>query len=60
MEGFENKAIVSAEHPTREWKRYVEGTFKGLKSADKDWFHEHINNIDPHIQVIVEDKGADE
>ena len=59
MEDFEIKAINTAEHPSRIWKRYVDDTFVVIESAKKDKFLEHINKMDPQIQFTTEDAKAD-
>ena len=59
MEDFEIKAIKTAKHPPRIWKRYVDDTFVVIESAKKEKFLEHINKMDPHIQFTTEDAKAD-
>ena len=59
MEDFEIKAINTAEHPPRIWKRYVDDTFVVTESAKKEKFLEHINKMDPHFQFTTEDAKAD-
>ena len=54
MEDFETKAINTAEHPLRIWKRYVDDTCVVIDSAKRERFLEDINNIDPHIQFTTE------
>ena len=60
MEDFETKAIKTAEHPPRIWKRYVDDTFVVIDAAKKDGSLEHINSVDPHIQFTTEDARTDE
>ena len=59
MEEFEIKAINTAEHPPRIWKRYVDDTFVVINAAKKEVFLEHIHSVDPHIQFKTEDAKAD-
>ena len=51
MEDFETRAIESAVDPPTIWKRFVDDTFVVIDSAKKQQFLEHINNMDPHIQL---------
>ena len=59
MEDFEIKAINSAEHPPRVWKRYVVDTFVVIESCQKERSLKYINRMDPHIQFTAEDGRAD-
>ena len=59
MEDLEIKAINSAVHPPRVWKRFVDDTFVVIDSTRKDIFLEHINNMDPHIQYTTKDAKPD-
>ena len=59
MEDFEIKAISTAEHPPRIWKRYVDDTFVVIESSKKEKFLEHINKMDPHIHFRTENAKAD-
>ena len=56
---FGIKAINTAEHPLRIWRRFVEDTFVVIESAKKEKFLEHINKMDPHIRFATEDAKAD-
>ena len=58
MQDFEIKAIQSAEHPPRIWKRFVDDTFVVQRTSDRDRFLEHINPIDQCIQFTVEHMTA--
>ena len=49
MEAFENRAITTALHPPRIWKRYVDDTFVLQHQAHKEEFLQHINTVDPSI-----------
>ena len=55
MEEFENKAIRTAENPSRLWKRYVDDTFVLQDIQHKEKFLHHIICIDKVIPVRVED-----
>ena len=59
MEAFENKAIETALHPPRIWKRYVDDTFVLQDQAHKEEFLQHINTVDPSIKFIVEEAKED-
>ena len=59
MEDFEIKAINTAEHPPRIWKRYVDDTSVVIETEKKEGFQEHINSVDPHIHFTPEDAKAD-
>ena len=59
MEAFENKAIETALHPPRIWKRYVDDTFVLQDQAHKEEFLKHINTVDPSIQFTVEEAKED-
>ena len=54
MEDFEVKAINTAQHPPKMWKRYVDDTCVILDSTRREEFYHHINSIDPHIQFTAE------
>ena len=54
MEAFETRAISTALHPPRIWKRYVDDTFVLQQQACKEEFLQHINTVDPSIQFTVE------
>ena len=59
MEVFETKAIETAVHPPRIWKRYVDDTFVLQDQAHKEEFLQHINTVDPSIKFTVEDAKED-
>ena len=59
MEDFENKAINTAGHPPRIWKRYVDDIFVVIDATKKQGFPEHINSVDPHIHFTTEVARAD-
>ena len=53
--GFEIKAINTADHPPRVWKRYVDDTFVITESPKKVKFLKHINKINLHIHFTTKD-----
>ena len=55
MEAFENRAITTALHPLRIWKRYLDDTFVLQHQAHKGKVLQHINTVDPSIQFTVEE-----
>ena len=59
METYENRAISTALHPPRIWKRYVDDTFVLQHQAHKEEFLQHINTVDPSIQFTVEEAKED-
>ena len=59
MEAFENKAIATALHPPRIWKRYVDDTFVLQHQAHKEEFLQHIDTVDPSIQFTIEEAKED-
>ena len=58
-EYFEVKAINSSPQTPYLWKRFVDGTFTIMKSAQKRSFLEHLNSIDHHIQFTSEESRID-
>ena len=59
MEAFENRAITTALHPPRIWKRYADDTFVLQHQAHKEDFLQHINTVDQSIQFTVEEAKED-
>ena len=59
MEAFEKKAIETALHPPRIWKRYVDDTFVLQDHAHKEEFLQHLNSVDPSIKFTVEEAKED-
>ena len=59
MEAFENRAISTALHPHRIWKRHVDDTFVIQHHSHKEEFQHHINTVDPSIQFTVEEAKED-
>ena len=55
-EYFEKRALDSAPHPPRIWKRYVDDTFCITKSAYINEFTDHINNQDRNIKFTREEE----
>ena len=56
MEYFEKRALDSAPHTPRIWKRYVDDTFCVIKSAYIDEFTDHINNQYRNIKFTREEE----
>ncbi|XP_074656696.1 uncharacterized protein LOC141909911 [Tubulanus polymorphus] len=54
MEDFEQKAIATALHPPRIWKRYVDDTCTVLKKCFSQYFTDHLNSIDDDIKWTTE------
>ena len=59
MEAFANRAILTALHPPRMWKRYVDDTFVIQYQSHKEEFLRHINTVDPSIQFTFEESKDD-
>ena len=59
MKEFEIKAINTAEHPPRVWKRYVDDTFAVTKTSYKEKFPEHLYSLGPKIQFTTETSRED-
>ena len=59
MEAYENRAISTALHPPRIWKRYVDDAFVLQHHSHKEEFLHHINTVDPSIQFTVEEAKED-
>ena len=51
MEYLEQKALSTAPHPPRFWCRFVDDTFVIHKEANKQGFLQHINSVDPAINL---------
>ena len=54
MEKIEEKALASASVKPCWWCRYVDYSNVYLKSESIKDFHNHLNSINPHIQLMVE------
>ena len=56
MEDFEERALSTAPHPPGKWLRYVDDTFVIIEEQYISEFHQHINQIDPHIKFTIEEE----
>ena len=54
MEDFEERAIASAIHKPKIWKRYLDDTFTILDRDQVDGFLQHLNNQQPTIRFTME------
>ena len=52
MEDFEQRALATFPNPPKFWKRYVDDTCCTLATSDIHRFHQHINSIEPNIQLL--------
>ena len=59
MEDFETKALETAPHPPRLWKRFVDDTFVVIEAQYKEEFFQHINSVDENIKFTAENTRAD-
>ena len=59
MEAFEDRAINTALHPPKKWKRYVDYTFVIQLESQKEEFFHHINQVDTSIKFTMEEAGPD-
>ena len=59
MEAFETRAISTALHPPKFWRRYVDDTCVIQDQLHKDEFLNHINSVDNAIQFTVEEAKED-
>ena len=59
MEAFERKALATALHPPRVWRRYVDDTWVIQQQEHKQQFLQHINTVDDSIQFTVEEAKED-
>ena len=59
MEAFERKALATALHPPRVWRRYVDDTWVIQQQEHKQQFLQHINTVDDSIQFTVEEAKDD-
>ena len=59
MESFETRAISTALHPPKFWRRYVDDTCVIQDQLHKDEFLNHINSVDNAIQSTVEEAKED-
>ena len=59
MEAFEQRALATAPHPPRFWKRYADDTGNILKCEYPEEFTESLNSIDPeNIHWTSEGEGT--
>ena len=54
MEDVEQRALTSSTIQPPFWKRYVDDTFTALPQKQIQWFHNHLNSIEPTIQFTIE------
>ena len=59
MEAFEDRAINTALHPPKIWKRYVDDTFVIQQESQKEEFFQNINQVDTSIKFTMEEAGPD-
>ena len=59
MEAFEDRAINTALHPLKIWKRYVDDTFVIQQESQKEEFFQHINQVGTSIKFTMEEAGPD-
>ena len=57
---FEESAISTAPIPPGWWLRYVDDTNCKITSSDADEFTQHLNSIDPNIQLMTETESNGE
>ena len=69
MEDYEERALATAPHPLRIWKRYAGDTFTVNKREYSQEFCDHLNSVDPeHIKwtsevehgIVSDDEGKEE
>ena len=60
MEDFEARALSSAPHLTRWWRRYVDDTHTFLKKEWAQEFTDHLNSIDDDIKWTTEGEVVEE
>ena len=59
MEAFESRALSTALHSPKFWRRYVDDTCVIQDQAHKEEFLHHINSVDNAIQFTVEEAKED-
>ena len=59
MEAFESRALATAIHPPKLWRRYVDDTCVIQDQSHKEEFLQHINSVDNAIQFTVEEAKED-
>ena len=56
---FESRALATAIHPPKVWRRYVDDTCVLKDQSHKEEFLQHINSVDNDIQFTVEEAKED-
>ena len=59
MKAFEARALATALHPPKLWRRYVDDTCVIQDQSHKEEFLQHINSVDNAIQFTTEDAKED-
>ena len=59
MEAFEARALATAVHPPKLWRRYVDDTCVIQDQSHKEEFLKHINSVDNAIQFTTEETKED-
>ena len=59
MEAFESRALATAIHSLKFWRRYVDDTCVIQDQSHKEEFLHHINSVDNAIQFTVEESKED-
>ena len=59
MEAFEARALATALHPPKLWRRYVDDTCVIQDQSHKEEFLQHINSVDNAIQFTTEEAKED-
>ena len=59
MEAFEARALATAVHPPKLWRRYVDDTCVIQDQSHKEEFLKHINSVDNAIQFTTEEAKED-
>ena len=57
MEAFEERALSTALHPQKIWKRYVDDTSVVQLQSQRDEFFHHISQVDTSIKFTMEETG---
>ena len=59
MEAFEARALATALHPPKLWRRYVDDTCVIQDQSHKEEFLQHINSVDNAIKFTTEEAKED-
>ena len=59
IEAFEARALATALHPPKLWRRYVDDTCVIQDQSHKEEFLQHINSVDNAIQFTTEEAKED-